>query len=105
MTLEEWPGLCGPLFFVCQGRPVGAEEHRIGVWVCLVHSVAHEEPLGLGRVPTPSVLPRVVGLREDRLLQTVCFLNSDHGLLGQNVYRVTKMTSGSGPAPGRQQVL
>lgn len=85
---------------------MGAEEHRIGVWVCLVHSVAHEEPLGLGRVPTPSVLPRVVGLREDRLLQTVCFLNSDHRLLGQNVYRVTKMTSGSGPVPGRrQQVL
>lgn len=62
---------------------MGAEEHRIGVWVCLVHSVAHEEPLGLGRVPTPSVLPRVVGLREDRLLRLFAFLTVTTDCLGR----------------------
>lgn len=51
------------------------------------------------------MLPWVVGFREDCLLRFVCFLNGDHRLLGQNVYKVTKTTSGSGPVPGRQQVL
>lgn len=114
VTLDEWPGLCGPLFLVCQVRTFHSPSREAGGSEgtpdrCL--GVPHSQR-GVPRsrwasavYPHPAVLPWVVGFREDCLLRFVCFLNGDHRLLGQNVYKVTKTTSGSGAVPGRQQVL
>lgn len=73
--------------------------------MCLIHSVEYRGATGPRPCThTPLCCPEWWGLGRTVSSGLFAFL-SDHGLLGQNVHKVTKTISESGPVPGRQQVL